>query len=64
MLVTNVEEAEHRAIALDRMGVTPFAQPYRDYDGGEPTQEQKRFAHWVNKKAVFRSCTWAEFKKQ
>lgn len=63
MLVRDVEEAEHRAVALDRMGVTPFAQPYRDYDGGEPTQEQKQFARWVNKKAVFRSCTWAEFKK-
>lgn len=63
MLVRDVDEAEHRAVALDRMGVTPFAQPYRDYDGGEPTQEQKQFARWVNKKAVFRSCTWPEFKK-
>ena len=63
MLVRDADEAEHRAVTLDRMGVTPFARPYRDYDGGEPTLEQKQFARWVNKKAVFRSCTWAEFKK-
>lgn len=62
MLVQDVEEAERRALALDAMGVTPFAQPYRDYDGGEPTPEQKHFANWVNKKSVFRSCKWSEFK--
>lgn len=63
MLVQDVEEAERRAMALDRMGVEIFAQPYRDYDGGEPTTEQKQFARWVNKKPIFRSCTWEEFKK-
>lgn len=62
MLVQDVEEAERRATALDEMGVTPFAQPYRDYDGGEPTAEQKHFANWVNKKSVFHSCKWKDFK--
>lgn len=62
MLVQDVEEAERRAIALNEMGVTPFAQPYRDYDGGEPTTEQKHFANWVNKKSVFHSCKWKDFK--
>lgn len=61
MLVQDVSEAEVRAIALEKMGVTPFAQPYRDYDGGEPTTEQKHFAIWVNKKSVFHSCRWNEF---
>ena len=63
LLVQDVEDAKDRAVALKRMGVEPFAQPYRDYDGGEPTQLQKQFAHWVNKKSVFHSCTWEEFKK-
>lgn len=63
MLVQDVEDAERRAIALDRMGVLPFAQPYRDYDGGEPTTEQKQFARWVNHKAAFRSCRWREFNR-
>lgn len=61
MLVQDVAEAEQRAIALDKMGVTPFAQPYRDYDGGEPTQEQKYFARWVNLKKVFKSCAWKDY---
>jgi hypothetical protein len=61
MLVQDVEEAEKRALALDFMGVTPFAQPYRDYDGGEPTAEQKHFARWVNCKKLFNSCSWAEY---
>lgn len=63
MLVQDVEEAEQRALALDAMGVMPFAQPYRDYDGGEPTLEQVRFANWVNKKAVFHTCAWKDYKK-
>lgn len=62
VLVQDVEEAHERVIALDKMGVTPFAQPYRDFDGGEPTQEQKDFANWCNKKSVFKSCEWKDFK--
>ena len=61
MLVQDVEEAHRRALALDAMGVMPFAQPYRDYDGGEPTAEQKKFARWVNARQAFRVCRWEEF---
>lgn len=61
VLVQDVEESQRRVLALREMGVEPFAQPYRDYDGGEPTAEQKRFARWVNSKAAFRSCTFADF---
>ena len=64
MLVQDVEDANRRAIALSRMGVEIFAQPYRDYNGGEPTEEQRRFARWVNRKPIFRSCTWEKFKKE
>lgn len=64
MLVQDVEEAEKRALALSKMGVTPFAQPYRDYDGGEPPEIQKHFARWVNCKQLFKSCTWAEYDRK
>jgi len=64
MLVTDVAEAEQRALALDAMGVTPFAQPYRDYDSGEPSEEQRHFANWVNKKSVFKACRWADFEPE
>ena len=32
------------------------------HDGGEPPNEQKAFARWVNKKSVFYSCKWDEFR--
>ena len=64
MLVQDTAEAEKRAMVLSGMGVEPYAQPYRDYDGGEPTEEQRRFARWVNRKPIFRSCTWEAFKKE
>lgn len=63
MLVQDVEEAERRALALDAMRVSPFAQPFRDYTGGEPTEEQMRFARWVNRKSIFRSCKWSEYRR-
>lgn len=63
-LVQDVNEAHARVMALEQMGVQTFAQPYRDYDGGEPTQEQKDFARWVNNKAVFRSCSWADYSRR
>jgi len=60
-LVQDVEEARQRVLALRDMGITPFAQPYRDYDGGEPTEEQRSFARWVNIKAAFNTCTWENY---
>ncbi len=62
VLVRDVTEAHGVVTALRDMGVEPFAQPYRDYDGGEPTAEQRAFARWVNKKSVFYSCKWEEFR--
>ena len=54
LLVQDIESAERRAIALRNAGVTPFAQPYRDFTTNkEPSTEQKHFARWVNHKAIF-----------
>ena len=64
MLVQDVEEANRRACALDKMGIEIFAQPSRDYHGSEPTEEQRRFARWVHRKPIFRSCTGEESKKE
>ena len=61
VLVEDVEDAHRRVLALERMDVLPFAQPYRDYDGGEPTNEQKAFARWVNVLSVHKSCTWETY---
>lgn len=62
LLVQDVADAHHRTLALEKLGFDVFAQPYRDYDGGEPTPEQKAFARWVNVKSVHRSCAWEDYK--
>ena len=62
-LVQDVEEAHERIMAIHKMGAQPFAQPYRDFNGGEPTVEQRRLARWCNHKAAFKSCTWEEYKR-
>ena len=62
-LVQDVDEAYKRIVALDKMGVSPFAQPYRDFDGGEPTREQKRLARWCNMKAVHKTVEWKDYQK-
>lgn len=61
VLVEDVDDAHRRVLALEKMGVLPFAQPYRDFDGGEPTDKQKAFARWVNIRSVHNSCTWDEY---
>ena len=64
LLVQDIPSAERRAIALREAGLQPFAQPYRDFTtNAEPAQEFKRFARWVNDKAVFKTVkTFAEYK--
>lgn len=34
----------------------------KNYKNTSPTDEQKAFAHWVNKKSCFHSCKFSEFK--
>jgi hypothetical protein len=63
-LVQDVGEAARRVEALDRLGVTAFAQPYRDFEGGEPTRQQKDFARWCNMRAVHRSIPWEEYRSR
>ncbi len=56
LLVQDIESAERRANVLRKLGVQPFAQPYRDFENNiRPTAEQRAFARWVNDKAIFKS---------
>lgn len=64
VLVQDIPAALETVTALRRMGVEPFAQPYRDFDGGEPTKEQKAFARWCNNKPIFRSCSWDDYRRK
>jgi len=62
VLIEDVEDAHHRIVELDKMGVIPFAQPYRDFDTNYVNPEHKRLARWCNMKATFKSCTWEDYK--
>lgn len=56
LLVQDIKSAERRAVRLRDIGVDVFAQPYRDFENNiEPTQEQKDFARWVNRKPIFKT---------
>lgn len=58
-----IKDAEERALHLDYLGCTPFAMPYRDLDSNKPpSEEQRKFARWVNAKQAFKSCDYADFK--
>lgn len=62
VLVQDVDEAYERIMALKKLGIEIFAQPYRDFDGGEPTYEQKRLARWCNMKATFKTTEWKDYR--
>ncbi len=62
VLVKDIKDALDRVMLLKELGVDPFAQPYRDFDNNiESTKEQKRFARWVNHKAIFKTVKWEEY---
>ncbi|MGE4293312.1 MAG: hypothetical protein AB7E32_14020 [Desulfovibrio sp.] len=62
VLVQDIEDALERVEFLRKLDVDPFAQPFRPLDGGEPDATLKRFARWVNHKAIFRTVPWEEYK--
>ena len=62
VLVKDVDDALERVEFLRGLKVDPFAQPYRDFESGsEPTWEQRRFARWTNRKAIFKTTKWEQY---
>ncbi len=51
------EEDLMRVETLRDLGIDPFAMPY---DKSDPYQ--KRFARWVNHKAIFKTVKWVDYK--
>lgn len=63
VLVKYIEDALIRVEFLRKLKCDPFAQPYIDFsDKGSVTKEQKKFARWVNHKAIFKSVKWKDYK--
>lgn len=62
VLVKEIDDALERVEFLRRLKVDPFAQPYRSFDNSvQPTLIQKQFARWVNRKAIFKTTSWADY---
>lgn len=56
LLVQDIASAEFRALRLRDAGVDVFAQPYRDFENNvEPSQVQRDFARFVNRKQIFKT---------
>ena len=62
VLVRDVDDALERVRFLKGLYVDPFAQPYRDPDGTPPSREQQDFARWVNRKPIYKSSVWADYR--
>ncbi len=56
---TTPEEDLYRVERLRNMGIDPFVMPF---DKSDPYQ--KRFARWVNHKAIFKSVKWENYHPQ
>ncbi|MDD5358318.1 MAG: radical SAM protein [Candidatus Nanoarchaeia archaeon] len=62
VLVKDISAALERVEFLRRLNLDPFAQPYRDFSNNKIDYEAKRFARWVNRKAIFKTIPWNEYK--
>jgi len=57
------KEDYYRVQELRNLGIDPFVQPYRDFENKrKPTQYEKDFAGWVNKKERFNAFDFKDFK--
>lgn len=56
---TTPEQDYYRVMILwEKYGALPFIMPYNKFD-----KYQKRFARWVNHRAIFKSVKWTEYKQ-
>ena len=63
VLVKDINDALIRVEFLRKLKCDPFAQPYIDFSGkNKVTKEQRRFARWVNHKAIFKSVEFKNYK--
>lgn len=61
VLVNDIDDALERIKFLKGIYLDPFCQPYRDKEGNEPTIIQRKFARWVNHKAIFKTTPWEDY---
>lgn len=62
-IIRDVNESADRIEHLKSLKLDVFAQPYIDSNGTKPTKLQKQLARYVNRKEIFKSTTWKEYRK-
>jgi hypothetical protein len=62
VLVKDIEDALIRVDFCRDLKLDPFAQPFRDFSGNIMGMESKRFARWVNHKAIFKTVKWENYR--
>jgi hypothetical protein len=64
LLTDDIEDAHERCEFLRGLPgeVLPFVQPYRDQANTPPSREQRRFARWASRPALFRTVRWEDYK--
>jgi hypothetical protein len=62
MLVGDVNDAYERSKIMKKLDIVPFAQPFRDFINNDPTDTQKKFARYVNRREIFKSCDWKDYR--
>ena len=59
---STIEQDMYRLNRLKELGISPFVQPYRDFNNNrKPTLYEKDIAQWANKHQIFKSCDFADF---
>jgi hypothetical protein len=61
LVTANIEESHERIKFVESLNCTPFAQPYRDKAGTEPTAEAKDLASWCNKADLRKTITYKQY---
>lgn len=51
-----------RLNTLKKLGITPFVQPYRDFENiRTPTAYERDLARWANRRWLFKTCDFKDF---
>lgn len=59
---STIEEDLYRLNTLKSLGITPFVQPYRDFENmRKPTNYETDLARWANRMWLFRSMDFADY---
>nr|DAE39698.1 MAG TPA: L-lysine 2,3-aminomutase [Caudoviricetes sp.] len=59
---STVEQDMYRLSRLRELGISPFVQPYRDFDNDRKvTLYEKDLAQWANKHQIFKACEFKDF---